>query len=125
MSDHSAEEISKHVKVYITVFIALLVGTIVTVLMNAIHFESMALTISIALFIAIIKAALVAGFFMHLISERKAIYAILTATVFFFAAMMYITVWSRDQVPVGSLHIGRGDGRPLLSSAAEAKLICL
>ena len=54
------------------------------------------------LFVAVIKAALVAGFFMHLISEKKAIYAMLAATLFFFAAMMYLTVWARDQVPMGS-----------------------
>jgi cytochrome c oxidase subunit IV len=120
MSAHSTEEISRHVKIYVTVFIALLVGTIVTVLMNAIHFESMAITITIALFIAVIKAALVAGFFMHLISERKAIYAILAATAFFFAGMMYLVVWSREEIPVGTLHIGRGDSRPVPGITAES-----
>src|SRR5262245_55744194 len=86
---HEVEHIKKHVKIYITVFVALLVGTIVTVLLNAVHFESMTVTITIALFVAIVKAFLVAGFFMHLMSERKAIYSILLVTVFFFAGMMY------------------------------------
>jgi cytochrome c oxidase subunit IV len=62
-------------------------------------------TVAIALVVATIKAGLVAAFFMHLISERKAIYAVLATTVFFFAAMMYIFVWSRAQVPVGSEYI--------------------
>jgi cytochrome c oxidase subunit 4 len=112
MSDSHSHDISRHVRIYITVFVALLFGTILTVGMYYVHFDSMAVTIAIALFIATIKASLVAGYFMHLISERKAIYAILTATVFFFAAMMYLTVWSRDEIPVGTLHIGPGDGRP-------------
>jgi cytochrome c oxidase subunit IV len=103
MSDaHSHDDIKKHVRIYIIIFVALLVGTIVTVWLNSVHFDSVALTISIALFVAIIKAALVAGFFMHLISEKKAIYAMLAATLFFFASMMYLTVWARDQVPKGS-----------------------
>jgi len=31
---------------------------------------------------------------MHLISEKKMIYSVLAFTVFFFAALMYLTVWS-------------------------------
>src|SRR5438552_15505874 len=99
---HSHEAISKHVKVYVTVFVALLAGTILTVSMYYVRFERPAVTITIALFIATIKASLVAGFFMHLISEKKAIYAMMAATVFFFAALMYLLVWSRAQVPLGA-----------------------
>src|SRR5213078_2211772 len=99
--------IAKHVKVYITVFIALLVGTLLTVGMYYFHFNSVAVTITIALFIATIKASLVAGFFMHLISEKKAIYAILLATVFFFAGMMYLTVWARGEMPTGTRYVGK------------------
>jgi cytochrome c oxidase subunit IV len=112
MSDHSpTHDISRHVKIYVTVFIALLVGTVITVAMNYMHFDSMALTVTIALFIATVKAFLVAGFFMHLISEKKAIYAMLLVTVFFFAAMMYLTVWARDEIPRGTEYI-KVDTRP-------------
>jgi len=112
MSDAHSHDISKHVKIYILVFVALLVGTIVTVGLNAIHFDNKATTITIALFVALVKAFLVAGFFMHLISERKAIYSVLLATVFFFAAMMYLLVWSRDQLPAGSIYYGHHDHGP-------------
>src|SRR5213075_3547465 len=101
-----SHDISKHVKVYVAVFVALLVGTVLTVGMYYVHFESVAVTVTIALFIATIKASLVAGFFMHLISEKKAIYAILLATVFFFASMMYLTVWARDEMPRGTKYFG-------------------
>src|SRR5580765_6233078 len=94
-----SHDISKHVKVYVGVFVALLLGTILTVAMYYQHFNSVAVTIAIALFIASVKASLVAGFFMHLISEKKAIYAILVATVFFFVGMMFLTVWSRGEMP--------------------------
>ncbi len=96
---HGDHDVSKDIKKYLMVFVALLVGTVITVGMYYVHIPSVAWTITIALFIATIKVALVGGFFMHLISERKAIYAILLATVFFFAGMMYLIVWHRVEVP--------------------------
>ena len=78
------------------VFVALIIGTIITVAVNYLHFKSVALTVAIALLIATIKAFLVAGYFMHLISERKMIYGILTATAFFFAGLMFLTIWSME-----------------------------
>jgi caa(3)-type oxidase subunit IV len=87
-SAHSVEDIKKHRNIYLLVFGALLVGTFLTVFMYSIHFSSMTVTITIALFIATVKALLVAGFFMHLISEKKAIYSTLAVTLFFFAALM-------------------------------------
>jgi cytochrome c oxidase subunit 4 len=99
---HDAQAVAKHVKIYLVVFVALLVGTILTVWLNSVHFDSLATTITIALFVAAIKAFLVAGFFMHLISEKKAIYAMLLSTAFFLVAMMFLLIWSRDQLPRGS-----------------------
>lgn len=99
---HSHDEIKRHVKVYIAIFIALLAGTFITVWLNSVHFESYATTVGVALLVATVKATLVAGFFMHLISEKRAIYSMLAVTVFFFAAMMYLFIWSRGQLPTGS-----------------------
>ena len=97
MSDsHNPQEFQSHVKRYLFVFYALIVGTIVTVLASRIHINSVALTVAIALFIACIKGFLVAGYFMHLISEKKMIYGILLATVFFFAGLMFLTIWSMN-----------------------------
>ena len=106
---HSPEEIKKHVRTYIVIFVALLVGTIVTVWLNSIHFGEFWITVAVALFVATIKASLVAGFFMHLISEKKAIYAVLASTAFFFVALMYLLVWSRAQLPIGSEYISAKD----------------
>jgi cytochrome c oxidase subunit 4 len=104
MSDnHDTHDFQKHVKRYLFVFYALIVGTVVTVLASWAHIDSVALTVAIALFIACIKGFLVAGYFMHLMSERKMIYGILIATVFFFASLMYLTVWSMQ--PTSLVHI--------------------
>ena len=100
MSDtHSHEHIAKHVRVYITVFVALLIGTLVTVGMYSVHFESVALTVAIAVVIASVKAFLVAGFFMHLVSEKKSIYTVLAVTGFFFAGLMALTIWAMHDFP--------------------------
>ena len=93
---HNPQEFQAHVKRYLFVFYALIVGTVVTVLASRLPIESVALTVAIALFIALIKGFLVAGYFMHLISEKKMIYGILLATVFFFAGLMFLTVWSMN-----------------------------
>ena len=105
MSAHheTPEAIKKHVKHYLLVFGALLVGTVLTVAASYIHFTNFKLTVAVALFIAAVKAFLVAGYFMHLISEKKMIYSILVATVFFFAALMYLTIWSME--PQNLIHI--------------------
>ena len=46
--------------------------------------------IMIALAIALTKGFLVAGYFMHLLSEKKLIYAVLLLTVVFFIFLMYL-----------------------------------
>ena len=104
MSDAHSHDLSKHVKIYILVFVALLVGTVVTVGLNAVHFESKTVTITIALFVAVVKAFLVAGYFMHLISERKMIYGIMAFTAFFFIGLMFLTIWSIKDFPPFASH---------------------
>ena len=85
-SDH-AVDIDKHVRVYITVFVALMVLTIVTVAISRLHL-SVPIAVTVALLVAIIKGSLVACYFMHLISEKKLIYAVLLLTIVFFAALL-------------------------------------
>ena len=80
---------------------ALLVGTILTVWASYIDFGSSAWNITVALIIASTKSFLVAGYFMHLLSEKKAIYATLATTAFFFVALMGLTLWSMNDFPGG------------------------
>ena len=85
------------------VFLALIVGTIITVGAYFVHIESMALTIALALFIASVKAFLVAGYFMHLMDEKKMIYGILASTVFFFIGLMGLTIWAMHDFPTNTM----------------------
>ena len=85
-SDHAAD-IDRHVRIYITVFVALMVLTIITVAISYLHLP-IAAAVSVALLVATIKGSLVACYFMHLISEKKLIYAVLVITVIKFVALL-------------------------------------
>jgi cytochrome c oxidase subunit IV len=103
MSNPHTHDVRHEVRRYKIVFGSLIIGTCLTVGAYYLHLPTVAVTVAVALFIATIKAFLVAGFFMHLISEKKMIYGIMAATVFFFAGLMYLTVWSLQ--PTSLIHI--------------------
>ena len=88
--DHAAD-IDRHVRIYITVFVALMVLTIITVLIARVHLP-VPIAISVAMLVAIIKGSLVACYFMHLISEKKLIYAVLALTLAFFVGLLALPV---------------------------------
>jgi cytochrome c oxidase subunit 4 len=85
-ADH-AVDIDRHVRVYITVFVALMALTVITVAVSYLDLST-PMAIAVALFIATIKGTLVAGYFMHLISEKRLIYAVLVITVIKFVVLM-------------------------------------
>ena len=88
MSGNGTESIQEHIKVYLTVFGALAVLTILTVTASYLDVSSSE-AIFLALTIATIKASLVAGYFMHLITEKQTIIWILILTFFFFLVLMF------------------------------------
>jgi cytochrome c oxidase subunit 4 len=97
MSSHDAESIRKQTRTYVMVFVALMVLTVLTVAVAYFHLP-VALAIGIALVIALFKGSLVAGFFMHLLDERKLIYWVLILTVVFFLVLLfYPTISDWDQ----------------------------
>jgi cytochrome c oxidase subunit IV len=96
---HSPDAIKRHMKLYLAVFGGLLLGTILTVAMYYVYFEKVSTTVTIALIIATAKASLVALFFMHLSGEKKTIYYTLATTVFFFAGLMALTLFSFGDIP--------------------------
>ena len=87
----SAEHVRNHIKLYWKIAAALAVLTVITVLASFVD-VGVAIGVVIALAIAITKGSLVAGYFMHLIDERKGIYAALALTAFFFIVLMFIPI---------------------------------
>jgi cytochrome c oxidase subunit IV len=97
MDAHDTAALRKHIRQYIGVFVALLVATVLTVAVSYVHFgaeDSHVGNVTVALIIAALKAALVAGFFMHLVSEKRSIYTMLATTGVFFVALIALTVFS-------------------------------
>ncbi len=100
-SDHAAQtidhaaDIDRHVRVYIIVFVALMALTIITVAVSYLDLPP-AIAIAVALFVATIKGSLVACYFMHLISEKKLIYAVLVITVIKFIALLALPAFTHS-----------------------------
>jgi len=58
--------------------------------------------VGLILGIACVNALVVAGFLMHLLSEKKLVYTTLAFTLFFFAGLMGLTIWAMHDFPVGT-----------------------
>ena len=91
-SDHAAD-IDRHVRVYITVFVALMALTLITVAVSYLHLP-LPIAVTVALLVATVKGSLVACYFMHLISEKKLIYAVLGLTAVFFLVLLSLPVFT-------------------------------
>lgn len=89
-SDHAAD-IDRHVRIYITVFVALMVLTIITVAISRVHLP-LPIAVAVAMLVATVKGTLVACYFMHLLSEKKLIYAVLALTAAFFVVLLVLPV---------------------------------
>jgi cytochrome c oxidase subunit 4 len=112
-TDH-AVDIDKHVRIYITVFVALMVLTVITVAISYLHLP-VHLAVTVALLVATVKGSLVACYFMHLISEKKLIYAVLVLTAAFFIALLALPTlthsngyWIHETVQPASSSPGTG-----------------
>ena len=58
--------------------------------------------VGMILAVACANAFVVAGFLMHLLSEKKMIYTLLAFTVFFFAGLMGLTIYAMHDMPTGT-----------------------
>ena len=92
-ADHHPGAIEAEVKRYWKIFAALTAGTIITVTISNVHL-GIVLGIAAALVVAIVKGSLVAGYFMHLLHERKLIYSILVLTAVFVATLVILLLWT-------------------------------
>jgi len=93
MEHASHEEIKRHVKIYIAVFVALAALTVITVAVSYLHLP-LGQAVLVALAIASLKASLVALFFMHLISEKQIIFSVLSLAFIFFVVLLALPVVS-------------------------------
>ncbi|HEX3282337.1 MAG TPA: cytochrome C oxidase subunit IV family protein [Pyrinomonadaceae bacterium] len=91
---------SEHIvslRVYVTIFLALLVGTALTVWAGLHDFPGQ-LNVIIALTIAVVKATLVVLYFMHVRYSSRLIWVVFTSALFWLAILFALTLsdyWTR------------------------------
>jgi heme/copper-type cytochrome/quinol oxidase subunit 4 len=98
-----AVDFKSYVRRCIYVFIAVLCAVSLMIVVSYLpQTYSWAVKVTLILAIACCNAFVVAGFLMHLLDEKKAIYTTLAFTVFFFAGLMGLTMWALHDFPTGT-----------------------
>jgi caa(3)-type oxidase subunit IV len=107
---HSADDVKKSVRKYLTVGALLFMFTAITVAANQVHLAIPA-AITVALMIAIVKGSMVASVFMHLSAEKRWIYGALILTLVGFIVLMSVpgltvmdSIGTPIQVPAAAEH---------------------
>ncbi len=92
---------SEHIvslKIYVSIFFALLAGTALTVFAGLHDFPGQ-LNVIIALTIAVVKATLVVLYFMHVRYSSRLIWVVFTSALFWLAILFALTLsdyWTRS-----------------------------
>ena len=95
-------EIKKSVRSYITVFVMLMIFTVITVAASRFRLAVPA-AITVALVIAAMKGSMVAAVFMHLSHEKRWVYGTLLLTAAFFIVLLLLPLFtSLDSLAIGS-----------------------
>jgi caa(3)-type oxidase subunit IV len=120
----SPEEIKKATKTYLLVFLALCIGTVVTVMVATIE----ALDVGkhgfdiwdmiLGLIIATVKSALVALIFMHLNHEKKAVYWIFGSGLVFVAWMGALIAFAKAD-PIHDDFFYNSPAKPVAEAASK------
>jgi cytochrome c oxidase subunit 4 len=96
MSEHIV-----HPRVYITIFLTLMLGTGLTVTAAFYDFPG-PLNAVVALTIAVVKATLVILYFMHVRYSSRLIWLVISAALFWLAILFALTIsdyWTRSWLP--------------------------
>ena len=102
MHSDSAADVKKSVRSYITVFVMLMIFTVITVAASRFHL-AVPVGITVALIIAAMKGSMVGGVFMHLTHEKPWVYGVLLLTVVFFIVLMFVPIFTLMDSPGTSL----------------------
>ena len=90
------------IKLCAMVFSVVLLATGLMIWASFLPHYSWPAKVSIILTIAAVNAFFVAGFLMHLLSEKKLVYTVLAFTVFFVIGLAGLTLWAMSDFPVGT-----------------------
>lgn len=98
-----AVDFNKYVRLCGVIFLVVLCAISAMVAASFAHIgEGWTLKVTIILSIAVVNAFLVAGYLMHLLSEKKLVYTVLAFTVCFFIGLVGLTIWAMSDFPTGT-----------------------
>ena len=106
MSDSQSVELKSYIRTCAFVFAAVLCATALMIwasFLDPQHY-SWALKVALILAVASCNAFVVAGFLMHLISEKKMVYTVLAFTVVFVIGLFVLTIFAMNDFPHGTTH---------------------
>ena len=96
--------LNRYLRLCALVFLVVLCTTSAMIATSFSHVgEGWTLKIAIILGIAVVNAFLVAGYLMHLLSEKKLIYTLLAFTVVFAIGLMGLTICATNGFPPGTV----------------------
>src|ERR1039457_1755415 len=103
MSESHPVEFNSYLRRCLYIFIAILCATSLMIWISFLpeHY-TWAAKVGMILAVATANAFVVAGFLMHLISEKKMIYAVLGFTVFFVIGLFALTLYAMHDFPTGT-----------------------
>ena len=104
MSNHTPENFQGYGKRCFTVFAVVMAITLMMVGVFYANLPNHALAIGLTLVAAVVNACLVAGYLMHIVSERKLTIIVLLFTAFFFAGLMVLSISAHYSLPSGTTH---------------------
>lgn len=103
-TDDHAVDFNSYVRLCAVIFTVVAIAISAMVATSFSHIgEGWTLKVSLILGIAVVNAFLVAGFLMHLLSEKKLIYTVLAFTVCFFIGLVGLTLWAMGDFPTGTV----------------------
>jgi caa(3)-type oxidase subunit IV len=96
-------DLNSYIRLCAVIFLVILCITSGMIATSFAHIgEGWTLKVALILAIAVVNAFLVAGYLMHLLSEKKLVYTVLSFTVVFFIGLMGLTLWAMSGFPPGT-----------------------
>jgi caa(3)-type oxidase subunit IV len=97
--------LKSYIRLCAVVFVVVLCTTSAMIATSFAHIgaaNDWTLKVALILAIAVVNAFLVAGYLMHLLSEKKLVYTVLIFTVFFFIGLVGLTMFAMNDFPPGT-----------------------
>jgi len=101
-ADAHPVDFNRYVRTCVLVFLAVLAATAAMVWISFLPHYSWPAKAGMILAVAACNAFVVAGFLMHLISEKKMIYTVLGFTVIFVLGLFWLTWYAMKDFPTGT-----------------------